>query len=476
MMKKSRHIDSGIINIANGEGDDAGDEHDTQGKARDFHKMLDTLLESYLPVQRNGFMWDLRYRGNTYMNLEFVPFVCFVKADTQEADVLCGSFTSRSRGVKQLCRYCVCPNQDTDNPQARWRSKTVEFIKPHCDRKDVEMLRKMSQQCIDNAWYKIRFSPIKNMGIHGSCPSEMLHAILLGIFPYVRNAFFEQIGPKSKLASEILGLSQMIGNSFARQSERDIPKCKFKNGITEGKLQAKEYRGILLVMAAILRSDIGNELLRTKDSFRTQTQRENWLELVELLLCWEAFLTQDTLPVPLVSKLSFKNRLVMWMIKKVARRSEGMQWKLMKFHAIVHMAFDINLYGVPNEVDTGSNEAGHKDEKLAAKLTQKNIKTFDMQTCTRLDEFLLIDLALEEMKGRKLWHYYDNLARSRPKKPVTVDDNDGNSKDALPEGATGGTAMAVFHNEKDNNRLYYSMGGEKKKTNHKETSSNHLGC
>jgi hypothetical protein len=48
-----------------------------------------------------------------------------------------------------------------------------------------------------------------------------------------------------------------------------------------------------------------------------------------------------------------------------------MGWKLMKFHIIMHMWLDILLYGVPKVVNTGSNESGHKETKVAARMTQK---------------------------------------------------------------------------------------------------------
>ena len=43
------------------------------------------------------------------------------------------------------------------------------------------------------------------------------------------------------------------------------------------------------------------------------------------------------------------------LIKKAARRTEGMGLKIVKFHAIIHMAMDIDYFGVPMEFDTGSN-------------------------------------------------------------------------------------------------------------------------
>ncbi|MCA1807754.1 MAG: hypothetical protein LC687_07900, partial [Actinobacteria bacterium] len=52
------------------------------------------------------------------------------------------------------------------------------------------------------------------------------------------------------------------------------------------------------------------------------------------------------------------------------------------------------------------NESHHKDTKVAAKLTQKDIKTFEKQTSDRCDDFEVLDLAIQELEGRPLWDYF----------------------------------------------------------------------
>ena len=70
----------------------------------------------------------------------------------------------------------------------------------------------------------------------------------------------------------------------------------------------------------------------------------------------------------------------MYLIRRVASRKQGMQLKLMKFHALLHIVDDILLYGVPLEADTSSNEEHHKPMKKASRLTQRAPKTFNLQT------------------------------------------------------------------------------------------------
>jgi hypothetical protein len=63
--------------------------------------------------------------------------------------------------------------------------------------------------------------------------------------------FSEQVGEKSQLATEINAIAITYSTFYARQSNRDMPITQFSNGIQQGKLMAKEYPGVLLLMAKI---------------------------------------------------------------------------------------------------------------------------------------------------------------------------------------------------------------------------------
>ena len=80
----------------------------THHPAQDLHAMLDVILASYVKLQKSGGVcWDLMYKGKLYKGVEFVFFVPFIRCDTDEADKLCGSYTSRGANVAQLCRYWI---------------------------------------------------------------------------------------------------------------------------------------------------------------------------------------------------------------------------------------------------------------------------------------------------------------------------------------------------------------------------------
>jgi len=407
---ESGHVDAMIQHhdMLEGEGNRAGtNEH----PAQDMHTMMAVILEEFVTIQDEGFVWDLRYKGQTYEGIEFVPFVPFFKCDTEEADRLAGKYTARSGNVAQLCRYCCCPTQECDEPRAKYPRKTVPMIAQLVQDEDADGLKALSQQNISNSLYNLRFGSHNEEGVHGGCPLEMLHALQLGMFKYVRDCFFEQIGETSWLAQEINALAVEIGVLFARQSDRDLPKTKFSNGIQKGKLMAKEYTGVLLMIAAILRSSEGQQALRAQKSTRFAKEDgliEDWIVLVETLLQWEEWLKSEQMATKDVRRAKEKHLYIMYLLRVVANRTKGMGLKIMKFHGIMHMVQDIINFGVPLNFDTGSDEANHKPSKTAAKVTQKRKETFDEQVCQRLAEVEVLDLASHEIaNGGTKWSYLD---------------------------------------------------------------------
>ena len=494
IFQESGHLDSQDVMVLEGEGDanpEASDsdqeDDDVDGavKAQDFHTMLKVILESFVELQRTGFVWDLKYKGKVYKDIEFVLFVPFVKCDTEEADVLCGKYTVRTRNVKHVCRYCHCPTSDADNPLAKYPLKTQAEIQNLIKKGKLDRLQAISQQNIQNAWYDVRFHQANGCGIHGATPSEKLHAIQLGIFKYLREIFFVHMGKSSQLAENVNGLATIYGKLLTRQSERDLPNTNFAKGIQKGKLMARDFRGVLLIMAATLASKKGRQLLFQRKKFGKEEGLKDWTLLVELMLEWEAYLGEKRMKRSHVVRLQKKHRFIMYIMKQVADRSSGMGLKIMKFHAIIHLITDMILYGSPSEFDTGSNESHHKESKYAAKLTQRKEATFNFQTARRLIEFLCIDLAMEEiLNDRCVWEYFDVLVEEEPA-DLDVDseeeevsdreadatkqeDSSGTDSDSDVAIRTGGSRIRIFE-DSDNEHIPSFEMLSRSKTQQKKT-------
>ena len=382
--------------------------------AQDMHSMMEAMLKSYKVLQdAGGFDWDLPWKGKV-LPVRFVPYVCFVKGDTVEHDKHCGSFVSRTKNIKQLCRYCQVPNQMTEDAYKDFPLKSQELIEPLCKAGLTEELRQMSQQCIDNAWYPLQFGYHNKRGIHGACCLEVCHWFELGKFKYIHGMFFSQLGDKSILSTKLNGLAKMMGLVFKRQSDRNLPRTSFAKGLKKGKLMAHEMTGVLLVIAACLRSAKGQKLLihesrgKQKQHFGSVEKVKDWILLIETMLQWHAWTGEPEMDTHVVERSKTKIREIMELEKFVGKREEGMGFNTFNFHGGLHVADDILDFGVPSMVNTRADEMGHKPTKNAAKQTQHIPDKFDMQVAQRLHDYELLALAMQELEGNKVWQYFSH--------------------------------------------------------------------
>jgi hypothetical protein len=422
----------------------------TRQTQQDFHAIISFILHGcgYIAMQDNGFDWRLQYK-NTTTHVQFVMFTLMLKGDTQEHDKHCGKFGSRTGNVGCLCRYCCCPTEASDDPKASFPMKTPEMIRRAIQKQQWDKLNGWSQHAIKNAWYDVVFGSHNKRGIHGACPSEMLHGLLLGWFLYCRNTFFDQTGYDSRAASTVNALASRYGHMLQRQSDRDKSRTNFSKGISKGKLMAKEYSGLLLVLLVVLRSTKGRECLMTqrgaKDFFGTQEQVADWIMLLESLIQWEVWLRQPSMKTSEIHRAKRKHKFMMALFKKIVRRQEGMGLKITKFHVILHLVEDILDFGVPTVFDTGSNEMAHKQYKSSAKQTQKNAKYFEHQTAIRCIENLAAIFGCLEIEEKATpwmyhWNYGDCESQSSTKSndctsTVNNPNNDASSSSVYGDGS-----------------------------------------
>ena len=402
-------------------------------KAQDLHVMLDVLLKSYHKVQNSGGIeWNLCVKGNMY-SVTFKPFIMFVKGDSVEHDKHCGHYTSKTQGVQSLCRYCTCKTEDIDDAYRDDGKKWPGMIKKLIDQNDTERLQALSQQRIFNAWYPCKFGSHNKLGIHGACPMEILHWLQLGKFKYDREMFVNQTGADTILSNRFNGLAKSMGLFFKRQSDRDLPRLVFSRGIQKGKLTAQEMTGLLLVLLATIRCVAGTDCLlrqcrgEQKKYFGNPTYIQDWVLMLETHLQWEAWLSQPGIPVYEIRRSKTKVRELMEMEKRIGKREKGMAFKTMNFHACLHIAEDMLNFGVPNNVNTRSNEQHHKKSKTAAQRMQKRGDTFDIQCARQIHDMNVIDLAYEEMNGNAVWDYYNRQCDDEDEEEETSGDTSGDT-------------------------------------------------
>ena len=394
--------------------------------AQDFHAMLNTIMASYKTIEEEGGLeWDLRYHAQTFP-LVLVPFIIFMKADSVEADKLCGAYGSKSKDVKSICRYCCIPTAQTAElfldpaPRRKTQEYILDLVRKAYNGEDEETreeakeeLKSISQHCLWNTLYQFRFGLHDNSGIHGASPWEILHWIQLGMYKYDREALFLQTGETTKLSRDLDALAQTYGTFLGRQSDRTLDRVAFHDGIRTGKMQANEMKNVIILLAMALRSRAGRNLIldtarkAQRDYFPTEQQIKDWIELLESHLMFEEWLRKEEFSVEVLERAKTRLKDMLQFTKTVGQRSKGMGYNTANFHGTTHMPeIALNLCAFIY-MNTGCNESHHRKDKASAKRTNKQMSTFDISHATKVVQRESVELAMEEINGTiNKWDYY----------------------------------------------------------------------
>ena len=366
-------------------------------KAHLTHLILQKILTDYKKLEETDIQnYQFFFKGNQYIaNLKF--FVLVVLGDTEAHDKLCAHYNCRMLSVKCICRHCPIPSDLLDDPFSNYPLTLQSDIDKLVEDGDISSLKNLSQYNFQSVWKSLGITFGGNdRGIHGVTPSEPLHMIDLGILKYLVVVFFASIGSQdSKLHSLVDTWAKRVGKHLQHQSDRNLPRTYFPNGISGGtKLNGHEYVGVVLVLAILLRMDGPRKtILKYQDSMSGK-KLDQWANLFELCVCWRKWLQKESIPKEEAVRSKKAHMKLVEIIIKYAERQEGNEWKIIKLHMILHIHTNLIDFAVPLNIDTSVPESNHKyNVKKPASHTQKRASVLEIQAATRYYENLVMEFS-----------------------------------------------------------------------------------
>jgi hypothetical protein len=223
-------------------------------------------------------------------------------------------------------------------------------------------------------------------------------------------------------------LVQCVSADCVHQSDRNMPRLKFLNGIQSyANLQAHETTGVLLLIVISLHCKIGwdktsitsvmdNSFVRSR--FCNVRHVKAYLDLFETLLCMEQWIKLPSVRKADVTRTGAGTesespaqkaiRIAMKKFVKTVNRSKGMGMKLTKVHSVLHVPDDVVMYGSGKNWDSGPSESNHKENvKRKASLTSLCKETLEDQVATRFEESLVLSHAKGILRGIGADNQYD---------------------------------------------------------------------
>ena len=359
-------------------------------KVQDFHSQLLEIFQSLITTQtRNGFYWELKYKDKIYP-VTMKPVIILVVGDCQGNHKLAGmygSFTNTNR----LNHSCNCPKEYTDDPGFQCDFVKQSNIRKLCITKNNHELKKLSQHCIENAFDHVVIGD-HEAGINALMPAEILHQFLLGMLEYALEEFFNLFTRTATNRIDAYGLEVFL--YFKHNSDRSIPGINFKNGFTSlTKQKGTDKLSVCLLCLVFLNSKYSKKFQQNCEVGPSDYTMSQYRALIQRLLIYSEWMTKSEYNQSELVRAEKQLRVLMQNYKTVIKRESGVQLKLSKFHEILHVVRDIQLFGPAIGYDGRPGESAHKFTKKSAKHTQRRKGLFENQTAMRMYENLVITKA-----------------------------------------------------------------------------------
>lgn len=359
-------------------------------KLQDFHTQLDIILQSLQNCQqKGGFEWNLKYK-NVWYPTKMLPVIILIVGDAQGNHKLCGMYNS-FYGTSRVNHSCDCPWNRTDDENVQCDFISHQYVKMLCETNDESELKIISQHNIVNAFDKVLIGN-HPAGLNALMPAEILHQMFLGVVEYTLQGFLFLYSKKGMARLDNYG--RAVYPISIHNSDRSIPNLSCQYGYTSLTRQKGSDRvGLCLTILLCLSSDVGNQIGTGCKKSPSDKIRKMYRSLFQNILLYMEWLSQTSYDTISLKSYEIRIKMLMRHLRILVHRENNKGLKVGKFHEMLHVVRDIELFGPPCGYDGRPGESSHKDTKKCAVKTQRRKNVFEYQTGVRIYESLLISKA-----------------------------------------------------------------------------------
>jgi hypothetical protein len=428
----------------------------SEQKQADYHSLLNVVLAPLSELQSfSGLTWELCYKNQMYDVSLKIP-ILFITGDSEGQDKLVGRRIQYHNlsATAHICRYCNIPYGKTDDPCYKKRKLTKASMIEEYLLDQNPVLQEIGYLNIQkNSLHKLAFCDIE-YGLNGSVPADLLHTFQLGIYIYAIEGLFGQKKASSialkksrkrrkkkdaiihnsddsssqsessideilkgedrsslnifndKECDSIDRIARLYGKKLSQQSDRNLPRTFFPNGITgDKKKNGHEMQGVILNLLFIFMSDEFDKFRSNFGGDEIGSKRlGSWILLLERLIMVEEFLKQSSFLKKDVECFKKWFPGLLNLFKKVVDRQTSTQLRLLKFHLCTHFADDIIKWGIPSAYNSSTGESNHKMLKRRSRKTQRQQNVMEEQTGVRYIEHISLHQSLNSCQDLGFQH------------------------------------------------------------------------
>ena len=375
------------------------DENSADIKNARFHTQLNVILESFKRAQSPGALHNLKLQlGSTSKVVNLYVPLQYIIGDVEGGDQLCSRYTYRGSACERLCRTCDVSTDNAGRTDLVCNRICVADIQELVVQQNLPELHRLAQRPTFNSLYDIDCGN-DPYGIFSMVHTEGLHAIEVGLIPYMLEILMLEISKKYHRR-----LDKLIKNFLKHPRQhgyKGFPRLLWPDGVTTlthltGDLKVGKMFAICCVASTLEGFNFFKKVFPGGEG-----TWKKMLYVFQQILCYWAWLKQDNYwmasDMQACDEATASIKIMMQQLQSLWPRKAGLEWNLTKLHEQFHIPFDIHRNGKHRNVHTGPQEHNHISIKNAAKKTQLNKRKLDLQTGERIIDRLIIQRAYDRV-------------------------------------------------------------------------------
>ena len=244
----------------------SGREKEKGRTARDYHKILFTILQELIEIQKTGgiclyvrMLSEIRY-------LKVIPVISVVTGDAKSGDTLCCRFLGKNC-LGRVPRLCMTPFSSLDNPMISCRMvRAGDLLTLHQRATDEDRTKKerkayrlalteTSTHLVNGALYHLDYGS-NDLGVTFATATDMMHCFESGIIPRLLKVFAASMTTSVKV--EMDKLVEKLFIPIRSTCKKDFLRFKFKGGATSlTMLNSHHWPGMAFTFLVVLLTDEG---------------------------------------------------------------------------------------------------------------------------------------------------------------------------------------------------------------------------
>ena len=192
-----------------------------------------------------------------------------------------------------------------------------------------------------------------------------MHQMFLRLIEYALKAFFNEFGSMSQKKIDNYGTSMFT--RFQHNSDRSIPIRYFRDGFTKmTKQKGSDKIGLSIIVMCCMNSKYKETIIQGCQVGPTTNTMKKYITVLEKLIILSEWVCKDEFEITCLEQVHNNIITIMKLSKDTVWRDSIHGMKISKFHEMLHIAWDIHLFGPPKGYDGCPGESSHKQTKMLA--------------------------------------------------------------------------------------------------------------